>query len=184
MSRHRYARDAPGRWDRSRHSHNDWPRRRPSRRGGISQLNASLDQTAQELDGRYFLANGADSRRAGMRSNWTEATKCRETEGKRITSRERHDDTATSRHAFSTPAAATTDRSRWPRTRTPTRCLECPVQHRCSGRAYLSAPSHGHLPTPHQAAPGFPRRPHHHRLIFACTPYPPCSPPQPPILPR
>ena len=32
-------------------------------------------QTAQELDGRYFLANGADSRMAGMRSNWTEATK-------------------------------------------------------------------------------------------------------------
>ncbi|KAG9944483.1 protoheme IX farnesyltransferase, partial [Aureobasidium melanogenum] len=32
-------------------------------------------QTAQELDGRYFWANGAESRVAGIRSNWTEATK-------------------------------------------------------------------------------------------------------------
>ncbi|CAD0110385.1 unnamed protein product [Aureobasidium uvarum] len=35
----------------------------------------SVRQTAQELDGRYFIANGAEARMAGMRSNWTEATK-------------------------------------------------------------------------------------------------------------
>ncbi|THZ13718.1 UbiA prenyltransferase [Aureobasidium pullulans] len=35
----------------------------------------TVRQTAQELDGRYFLANGFESRIAGIRTNWTEARK-------------------------------------------------------------------------------------------------------------
>ncbi|KAI5196066.1 UbiA prenyltransferase [Aureobasidium subglaciale] len=38
----------------------------------------TVRQTAQELDSRYFWANGAESRMAGLRSNWTEARKSEE----------------------------------------------------------------------------------------------------------